>query len=281
MKGRGVSVLILTLNEEVNLPGCLESVRWSDDVVVFDSFSTDRTVEIAREGGARVFQRRFDNYGAQREAARTQVDYRNEWVLALDADERPEPELVEELLRIARQGSEHAAYRLRFKVFFMGKWIKHSSLYPTWILRFFRPEKISYETRKVHEHPIVDGTIGSLENHLIHYPFSKGLEDWLARHNRYSTLEAMENLKHLREGRVDWAGLFAFRDPVRRRRALKALSFRLPFRPTLRFLYMYFLRLGVLDGLPGYTYCRLISIYEYMIVQKMKELKLREKGIPI
>lgn len=277
-----VSVLILTLNEERNLPGCLESVAGFDDVVIFDSFSTDRTVEIARNAGARIFQRQFDNYGNQREAARTQVTYKYPWVLALDADERVDEELKAELKTItALPETSHRAYRVRRKDFFMGKWIKRSTLYPSWFVRFYQPSWIRYEPRAVHEYPRVEGSIGELQGHLHHYSFNNGLSAWLSKHVRYADLEAHEGLQTLRAGHIDWKGLFSQSDPVRRRRAIKGLSCYMPFRPTLRFLYMYVLRLGVLDGLAGLTYCRMLAMYEYMIVIKMREIQRREKGLTV
>lgn len=271
-----ISVVILTKNEEVNLPECLRSVAWSDDVVVFDSFSSDATPEIARSYGARVVQHEFVDYGSQREAAR-QAGYKHPWVLAVDADERPDPELVAELQAIARrEGDGHAAFRVRRKDHFMGRWIKHCTLYPSWFLRFYRPERIVYEPRAVHEYPTVDGAVGALTGHLLHFSFNKGLEDWLQKHVRYARLEAAENLRSLAAERdcVDLAGL-ASPDPVRRRRALKELSFRLPFRSGLRFIYMYLLRGGFLDGTPGYRYCRMLSMYESMIVLQMQDLRMQ------
>jgi glycosyltransferase involved in cell wall biosynthesis len=276
-----VSVLILTLNEEANLPGCLESVAWCDDIAVFDSGSSDRTVEIARAAGARVFRRDFDDYGSQREAARTEVDYRHDWVLALDADERVDAELREEILRLtaSEDSAGHAAYRMRRKDHFIGRWIRHSTLYPSWFVRLYRPRAIRYEPRSVHEYPRIAGTVGELRGHLLHYGFGKGFTDWMGKHVRYARLEAAENLRHLDEGKVDWPGL-ASRDPVRRRRALKGLSFRLPLRPLLRFGYMYLLRRGFLDGYPGFTYCCLLAIYEYLIVLNLREQRGRAAGRP-
>jgi len=259
----------------------LKSVAWTDDVVVFDSFSTDQTVEIARAAGARVLQRRFDNYGAQREAARGQGQFKYPWLLVLDADEEPDTELVAELQTIAAAETQHAGYRMRRKDYFLGKWIKHSTLYPTWFVRFFRHDRVRYESRSVHEYPSVEGTVGELQGHLLHHSFNKGLADWWAKHIRYSLFEAQESLKTLRTKGWDWAGLFSFGDPVRRRRALKAFSMRLPFRPLLRFLYMYLMRLGILDGWAGLTYCRLLSMYEYMIVLHMQELQRRAKGLGV
>jgi glycosyltransferase involved in cell wall biosynthesis len=277
-----ISVLILTWNEEINLATCLEGAKWCNDIVVFDSFSTDKTAEIARAAGARVVQRRFDNYGSQREAARIEINYKYPWVLALDADEVPDQELVEEMMKIADMpNSSLAAYRMRRKDFFMGRWIKYSTLYPSWFVRFYKPDCIRYEPRAVHEYPTVFGKIGELQGHLMHHSFNKGMSDWLRKHVRYAELEALESLQHARLGQIDWKGLSAIKDPVRRRRALKAISFRLPLRPTLRFLYMYFFRLGMLDGRAGFTYCRLLAIYEYMIVLRIMELRRRENGLSI
>ena len=277
-----ISALILTFNEERNLPSCLEALQWCDDIVVFDSFSTDRTVDIARSAGARVVQRRFDDYGRQREAARVDIEYRYPWVLALDADESPDKQLIDEMLSVAAlPASPFNAFRMRRKDYFMGQWIKHSTLYPSWFIRFYRPACIHYEPRAVHEYPSVIGKVGQLDGHLKHQSFNKGIGDLLRKHVRYAELEASENLQHLRTSHIDWGGLVCFRDPVRNRRALKSMSYRLALRPTLRFLYMYLFRLGMLDGRAGFTYCRLLAIYEYMIVLNMKELHHRRQGMPI
>lgn len=274
-----ISVLILTLNEEDNLSACLESVKWSDDIVVFDSFSSDRTVEIARAAGARVIQRRFDNERDHRAAA-LQVEFKNAWVYNPDADEITTPELREEMLRaVSDAARKEVAYRVRFKNMFMGRWLRHSSLYPTWVMRLFRPEKISFE-RSINLRYAADGPEGRLQSHFEHYSFNKGLNAWFEKHNRYSWQEAEESLKSLEHGSFNWRELFAG-SPAPRRRALKELSFRLPCRPLLRFLYMFIWKRGFLDGWAGFTYCRLLTIYEYMIVLKMRELRLRERGSAI
>lgn len=273
------SVLILTKNEERNLPACLASVAWSDDVVVFDSYSSDRTVAIAQAAGVRVVQRVFDNYAAHREAARTTVQYKYPWVLAVDADERVDDELREEVLSLLGGSGEGLckAYRVRRKDHFMGRWIKHATLYPSWFLRLYHVDSVAYEARKVHEQLRVDGKIGELRGHLLHYSFNKGFSDWMSKHVRYAELEAQENRLHLQHDAVDWSGLLA-KDPVRRRRALKGLSFRLPLRPLLRFLYMYIGRRGFMDGYPGLVYCSLLAIYEYLIVLNMIEMRRRDAG---
>jgi glycosyltransferase involved in cell wall biosynthesis len=274
-----ISVLILTLNEEANLPACLESVKWSDDIIVFDSFSTDRTVEIAQAAGARVVQRACDNERDHRRAS-LQLEFKYPWVYNPDADEVTPPALRDEMLRVvADPARREVAYRVRFKTMFCGRWIKRSSLYPTWVVRLFRTNQVSFE-RSINLRYVVNGLEGRLQNHFEHYSFNKGINAWLEKHNRYSCQEAVESLRSLSSHQLRWAELFD-PDPVLRRRALKELSFRLPFRPTLRFLYMYFCRLGLLDGRAGFDYCRLLSMYEQMIVMKMNEIRRTERGLPI
>ena len=271
-----VSVLILTRNEAPILGRCLASVGWSDDIVVFDSFSTDRTLAIAQAAGARVVQRSFDNYGAQREAARRWGGYKHPWVFALDADEQPDAELALEIKAIASAENTAGpnAYRMRRKDHFRGRWLPHSTLYPSWFIRLYRPGQIQYEARAVHEYPVVHGRLGELNGHLVHDSFSKGDGAWWEKHKRYAVLEARENVKSLTSGTVDWKRLIAC-DPVVRRRALKELSVRLPCRPMLRFIYMYGMRGGFLEGMAGFEYCRLLARYEQMIVSRTKKIRRR------
>ena len=275
-----ISVLILTLNEEINLPACLSSVAWSDDIVVLDSFSGDRTVEIARSVGARVFQRHHDTELGQRNFGLREIPFKHEWVYMPDADEITTPELRDEMLAIAADPTRpESAFRVRFKVMFMGRWIRHSSLYPTWVVRLVRPSRIRFE-RDFHTSCVSDGPEGRLNNHFAHFSFNKGLGAWYDKHNRYSWHEAREALQNLESGSLDLAGLFSPDAPIRRR-AMKRLSYRVPFRPLMRFLYMYLFRLGMLDGWPGYVYCRLLMAYEYMIVVKMAEIRRRDQGLAI
>lgn len=275
-----ISVLILTLNEEENLPRCLTSLAWCSDLIVLDSFSNDRTVGIAKAGGAQVVQRSFDNWAAHQNWALENIRFKYPWVYYSDADEVVTPDLRDEMLMVVQHaGPEMAAYRLRYKNFFMGRWLKHCGIYPTWILRLFRPERVRWE-RLVNPVARVDGKEGRLKNHFEHYTFNKGLNAWFDKHNKYSWDEAEESLKSLAQKKWSARDFFTH-NPCDRRRALKELSFRLPCRPLLRFLYMYVLRLGFLDGVPGYHYCRLLSIYEYMIVLKMKEIRRKGRGLPL
>ena len=274
----GVSILVLTLNEASNISTCLESVSLFDDVVVLDSHSSDATCEIARSRGAKVVQRRFDNWAAHQNWAMENITFQNDWVFYLDADERMTPELQAEIFAISKDRSRReVAYYCGRRNFFMGKWIRHA-MPPGMIMRFFRPECVRFE-RLVNPVPVIDGTHGYLSEMFDHYNFSKGLTEWFDKHNRYSLFEAMEGMKILDRVRPGVSDLLS-RDRFRRRKALKDLSFRIPLRPTVKFLWMYVLKLGFLDGRAGFTYCRLQAIYEYMIVVKMQELARIQRGLP-
>jgi hypothetical protein len=274
-----VSVLILTLDEEINLPGCLASVDWCDDVVVLDSHSGDATVAIAQRHGARVVQRRFDDYAAQRNHALREVSWRHPWVLMLDADERVTPALraeMEAALRAAPEGV--SLYYLRRKDYLFGRWLRHSSGYPTWFGRLMRLGKVVME-RPINEQCRIEGRALQLQGHLEHYPFNKGFSAWLAKHNRYSSAEAELQVQ---QARPQWraAELFAA-DPQVRRAALKSLFYSLPGRPLLMFAALYLWRGGVLEGRAGLTFCLLRAWYEFMIGCKRRELLRRREGLPV
>jgi len=272
-----VSVLIMTLNEEVNLPACLASLDWCDDIVILDSYSSDRTVEIAKAAGARVFQRAYDTEDRQRMYGITEIKFRHDWVYTPDADEITPPDLRDEMLAIASDPERpEVFFKARYKNMFMGRWIRHASLYPTWITRLVRPDRVRFE-RSVHSRAS-GGPEGALQAHFIHYSFNKGLEAWYDKHNRYSSAEADLSASRLLERKIDWGGILST-VPERRRRALKSLSYHMPFRPGLRFLYMYLLRGGFLDGKPGYLYCRLLSAYEFMIIVKTEEQRQRQSTL--
>lgn len=274
-----VSVLILTLNEENNLPACLATLSRFDDVVVLDSHSTDRTTSIAQELGVRVVQRKFDNWAAHQNWAMTHIAFKYPWVFYVDADERMTPELAEEIHAIAEDPKrQEVAFYCGRRNMFMDRWIKHA-MPPGNIMRFFKPGFIRFE-RLVNPTPVIDGLHGYLRHHLVHYNFSKGLTEWIEKHNKYSLMEAIQGLDEVRRGSLSAASVLS-RDPAVRRKALKALSFRLPFRPLLKFFYLYIINRGFLDGRAGMTYCLLQSIYEYMIVIKMKELRREEQGLSV
>jgi glycosyltransferase involved in cell wall biosynthesis len=267
----GISVLILTKNEQHDLPGALASVAWSDDVHVFDSHSTDGTVEIARAAGAQVDSRVFDDYATHRNAA-FGLDFKHPWVFVLDADERPTPELSAEMQRVVRDAPANTAgVRLRRRDFLFGTWLKHAQISPYYIRRV-RPERARY-TRAINEVLEVDGPVAELLHPLDHYPFSKGIAHWVAKHNVYSTMEA--ELIFREQGLRNPSVWTALRDPDFHTRRLhqKALFYRLPGRPLIKWGYMMFVRGAMLDGAAGVAYATLQSFYEYLIVLKTKELR--------
>jgi glycosyltransferase involved in cell wall biosynthesis len=273
-----VSVLVLTLNEEINIGQCLDSLSWSHDIVVLDSLSKDETTKIAASRGARVVERAFDNWSAHQNWAVRTIEFKNPWVLYLDADERCTPELRDEILRFASANCPEGAFRIRRKDFFMGRWLKHAQVYPSWFVRLFRPDKIRYE-RLVNPVAVVDGPVGSLKEHILHHPFSHGISHWFARHNNYSDFEARELL--MVRGGSQPAGKLLTRDPTERRRALKRLIYRLPMRPSIWFFYLYILRLGFLDGRAGLAFSRMRASYEMIIDLKVLELERRRSGAPV
>lgn len=268
------SVLILTQNEEQDLPGALASVSWSDDVHVFDSCSTDATVSIAEGLGAKVAQRAFDNYAAQRNAALNQTRFRHPWVLLMDADERCTPALREEIERIARHNDpDIAGYRIRRRDYFQNTWLRHAQISP-WYIRLVRPELARY-SREINEVLEIAGTVGELASPLDHYPFSKGISHWLQRHDVYSTMEARLIAEGGGLSHPSLKKALNSRDFHERRLHQKALFYRLPGRPLLKWLYMVLVRRAFLDGRAGMTYARLQAIYEYMIVLKTREIRER------
>lgn len=267
-----ISVLILTKNEEENIEGCISAASWSNDIHVLDSYSADSTVEIARSLGANIWQRKFDDYSSQQNWALRNIGFKHPWVFLCDADERATPGLAESMLRAAQAPGDAAAFEIQRRDYFLGTWLKHVQVTPFY-LRLFRPEKIRYE-RVVHQISVVDGPVGRIGGFLDHFPFSKGIADWVARHNSYSTLESRQILANRAAG-SQWslrAALFE-KDFTIRRRNQKELFYRLPFRPLVKFLSLYLLKRGFLDGRAGFSYSTLMAFYEYMIVCKTRELE--------
>lgn len=272
-----ISVLILTKNEERDLPACLQSVAWSDDIHVFDSHSDDKTVEIARAAGATVTQRPFDNWASHQNFALANLPFRHEWVFYLDADERVTPALRDAMLQAVKAPAENVAFRVQRRDFLNRTWLKHVQTSPFY-LRLFRPEKMKYE-RLVNPVSVPDGPTGEVNGYLDHFPFSKGMTHWLARHNSYSTLEAQQIVDN-RKQNAAFKPLKAFteKDFHERRYHQKELFARLPGRPLIKFFLLYGLKRGFLDGRAGFTYAVLQSIYEYMIVLKVREMQSTKKN---
>jgi glycosyltransferase involved in cell wall biosynthesis len=267
-----ISILILTKNEQQDLPACLDSVSWSDDIHVYDSMSDDATVAIAESRGAHITRRPFDNWSSHQNWGLTNIAFRHPWVFYIDADERMTPALVDAVRRAAAAPGDNVAFRMCRRDFFMGRWLKHVQASP-YYMRLFRPERMRYE-RLVNPVSIADGPVGDLSGYLDHFPFSKGISHWINRHNSYSTFEAQQIIDNRAGGeRFSIVQALLCADFNRRRFHQKELFYRLPMRPLVKFLLLYFGKRGFLDGQAGVTYAALQSIYEYFIVLKTREIE--------
>jgi glycosyltransferase involved in cell wall biosynthesis len=265
--------MVFTLNEELHLPTCLAALAWCDDVIVVDSFSTDRTREICERCGARFFQNLFTGFGDQRNWALANTQPKYPWVLILDADERVTPELVQEFgKRLPATPADVGAYRIRRRFYLWGRWLKYSSLYPTWVVRLVHRDRIKYINRGHAETQEVQGRIADLDNDLIDENL-KGIDEWFERQNRYSSKDAEYEIVRDRSN-VRWHGIFSS-DSLIRRATLKQIAARLPFRPLLYFIYSYFMRLGFLDGRDGLQFCLMKASYQRMVVTKKYDILRR------
>ena len=273
-----VSVIVPIKNEAANLPRSLGSVAWADEIFVVDSQSTDRSVQIARDHGAEVVQFQFNGtWPKKKNWSLEHLPFRNDWVFILDADEvLPDTAEAEFRGAIANAG-ETAGYWINRRFMFMGKWLRHA-YYPNWNLRLFRHSLGRYEKltdvptgsgdNEVHEHVIVQGPTGRLRCELDHYAFPS-VEVFVEKHNRYSNWEASVALAE--ECGSESTELQSAR--VAQRRRLKRLARGLPFRPLLRFLYVYLWQRGFLDGREGYYFARLHGFYEFLSIAKTDELR--------
>jgi glycosyltransferase involved in cell wall biosynthesis len=249
-----LSVTIITLNEEENIRDCLESVKWADEIIVSDSGSTDKTVDICKEYGAKVFNDNWLGFGKQKNLCTERTRYN--WILNIDADERITPGLKNEIEHILNKTSPDASkkidgYYMPRKSFFLGKWVKRCGWYPDYNLRLFRKDKGSFNERDVHEAVELNGKAGYLKNPIEHHTY-KSISDYLKRMNRYSTLAAKEMLKNGKR-----AGLHD-----------------LLFRPELTFMKMYFLKRGFLEGYRGLILSVLYACYTFSKYAKLWEMSL-------
>jgi glycosyltransferase involved in cell wall biosynthesis len=272
-----VSIIVPVREEAANLPRCLDCVQWADEIFVVDSRSTDATGQIAEARGAQVVQFDFNGtWPKKKNWALENLPFRNDWIFILDADEVLPPDAEQEIAKAIAEAGELAGYWINRRFMFMGKWLRHS-YYPNWNLRLFRHASGRYEkltdadTRsgdnEVHEHVIVQGPTGRLRCEMDHYAFPT-VEVFIEKHNRYSNWEARVSADRQLSGsaaqiRGSAAG---------GRRKLKQFSQRLPFRPLLRFLYIYVWQKGFLDGREGYYFARLHALYEFLSVAKTYEL---------
>lgn len=272
-----ISVLILTKNEQQDIPGCLASLKWCDDIHLLDSFSTDETIEIARSFGAKITQHKFEGYSSQRNIGLKQIAYKYPWLFILDADERIPETLPAKLFEaIAKADPSTVAFRLRRKDYLFNKWIKHAQITPFYI-RLVKPSNVRYE-REINEVLIPDGKVEELDFSFDHYPFSKGIKHWIDKHNVYSTMEAERWIAE-QNGVAKFSVRKALfdKDFSTKRFHQKGLFYKVPFRPMIKWGYVYIWRRAFMDGYAGLVYATLQSIYEYFIVIKSKEILSRNK----
>jgi glycosyltransferase involved in cell wall biosynthesis len=272
-KASAVSVMIFTLNEEIHLPHCLNSLKWCDDIIVIDSFSTDRTEEICRSAGVRFFQNKFEGFGKQRNWALENTSPKYDWILVLDADERVPDELAREMAEVAREEPQGVgAFRVRRRFYMWGRWLKYSSLYPTWVVRFIHKDRVRYINRGHAETQEVKGEIRELKNDLIDENM-KGIDEWFERQNRYAAKDAEYEMAQ--ESRPLRISDLLSEDPLVKRAAMKRLAVRMPGRPLWYFLYSYIIRKGFLDGYDGLVFCHMRALYHQMI--NIKKYDMRRK----
>lgn len=270
-----ISVVVLTLNEASSLQRCLDSVAWCDDVLVVDSGSTDATVSIADGAGARIVVRKFDSFAGQRNFAMETGAFRHPWVLHLDADEVVPAALREELTALAGTANPpFPVYRLPSRLIFMGKWLRHAGMYPAYQVRFGQASELRFVDYGHGQREVQPaGQVGTCIAALDHYNFSKGINDWFSRHLRYARAEAQQSIAESGTA-LPWRQLWRS-DATQRRRALKQIAFRVPFRPLLRFLYVYIGKRGFLDGRAGLHYAAMLGVYQYFIDLNKRELSGR------
>jgi glycosyltransferase involved in cell wall biosynthesis len=243
-------VAVITLDEEAHLRQCLDSVAWADEIVVVDACSHDKTVQIAREFTDRVIVRPWAGFAAQKNFALEQSA--GDWVLSLDADEEVAPDLRHEIMTTVADRRACDGYAVRRQNMFLGRWIRYGGLYPDWQVRLFRRGRGHFTDRAVHESMTVAGPVERLRGHLVHRSY-EGVSDFIERANRYSSLAAAQLI---RDGRRVRAG-------------------ELVVRPLGRFLSMYVIQRGFLDGRRGLLLATLYAYYVFMRSAKVWEVTRR------
>jgi glycosyltransferase involved in cell wall biosynthesis len=276
-----LSTVIITKNEAINIERCLAALAWCDDVLVVDDFSTDETARLAEAHGARVVPHAFESFAGQRNWALDSGNLKHVWVLFLDADEVVTEAFRDALAQaVATANNETAGFLLCRKTMFLDGWLKYSDGFPVWIMRVVRHGRARFVDSGHGEVPAppVDGTLGKVREPFLHYPFSKGLDEWQARHAAYAQREAELELSG--GERFVWRDLFSTRREDRRR-AQRALSRRLPGRAWLRFCFHFFAKRGFLDGRAGLEYARLMARYEARIVAHRRALLSAQSAPPL
>lgn len=250
-----LSVVVITRDVERELPACLASVTFADEILVVDSGSTDATLAIARRHGARVLEQSWLGFGPQKQYGVSQARHR--WVLCLDADERVSDELRTSIVATL-QSPPHTAYAMARCNRFMGRWLRHGEGYPDWSVRLFDRERAAWSDDPVHERVVSHGSVGRLKGDLLHESEAGGLSAYLEKQNRYTTLHAQ----------------------MLHDRGKRASVGRLLFSPFFRFIKFYFLRLGFLDGVPGLVHIAVGCMNSFLKYAKLRELTHPPARVP-
>jgi glycosyltransferase involved in cell wall biosynthesis len=265
------SALVLTLNEENNIVPCLKSLSHCDDIVILDSGSTDRTCSLAISMGARIYTRRFDNFASQRNFACSNISYKNRFVFHLDADERMSEELAIECSDISKvQETDYAGYYSAPRMLWKGQWLKHCTDFPAPQARFINPQLFSFVQYGHGQREAPGLKMGYLSNYYDHEMCPVSEKEWLQKHARYARQEALNHI-NCRRPIIPLLKEMLSVEQLARRRSLKELGARLPFRGFNRFIYQYIVRLGLLDGKEAFRYCLLLAEYESMIAKAIKD----------
>lgn len=242
-KIKSISVCVITFNEEANIEACLESVKWADEIVVIDSFSTDKTKEICLKYTDKFFTQKWEGFGITKNKAIEKCN--SEWVFVIDADERITPLLREEIINL---DASDCAYKVARKSFFGKEWIKYCGWYPDYTVRLFKKQKARFKEVEVHESLIVDGSIGVLKNPMLHYTY-KDVSDFIERLNRYTTLGAKD----------------------KKTTSYVRNVFDILFRPGFTFFKLYILKRGFMQGVSGIIISGLYAFYVFVKYLKVGE----------
>jgi len=268
-----LSIIILSKNEEQDLPGCLASINWCDDIHLIDSGSTDQTVSIARKAGVKCKYNFFESFGKQRNWALDNCEIKHEWVLFLDADEEATIEFRDAVFAALTCADNFiVGFYCCCKMILDGQWLRRTDSFPKWQFRLLRLGKARFtDYGHGQKEDQVEGQIEYIQEPYLHYAFSKGWTHWVDRHNKYSDREAAERLKI----KIKWSNVFSTHSSVRNK-ALHPVVSRLPGWPLVRFSIAYFLNFGFLEGWPAFIYCINLAYYEFLIQIKMDEFKKRK-----
>ncbi len=265
-----ISVIILAKNEEHDLPACLQSIQWCDDIHLLDSGSTDQTLNIASSKDVKIFSNEFKSFGHQRNFALDHLIIKYEWILFLDADEIVTEKFWSAIFKAVKDAADDVAgFYCCWKLILEGKWLRHSDNFPKWQFRLMRKGRARFtDFGHGQKEDKIIGQIYYINEPYLHYGFSKGWSHWLDRHNIYSNHEALARLTNCPPFKNIFSNHGSIRNP-----ALKSFLSKLPGWPFLRFFQAYVINLGFLEGVPGFIYCVNMGYYEFLIRIKIREIR--------